>query len=64
MCSSSLTKKRTFGALGPRLYLELPFCFAKAHFLCKHFLHGIYGFIASVNYAYYRFVRLTVKGDR
>jgi len=57
-------KNRTFTALGARLYLELPLCFAKAYFLRKHFLHGIYGFIASVNYAYFRFVRLAKYYER
>jgi hypothetical protein len=53
-----IDKNRTSAALGPRL------CFAKTYFLCEHFLHGIYGIIASVNYDGVRFVRLTGKGDR
>lgn len=41
-----------------RLFFEFPACFFKAYFLKKYFFHGVAGLINSINYAYFRFVRL------
>jgi glycosyltransferase involved in cell wall biosynthesis len=41
-----------------RLLLEMPMAFLKDFFLRRHVFLGRYGFVVSVSYAYFRFLRL------
>lgn len=41
-----------------RIWTEFPMAFLKAYLLRRHILRGRFGFVASVNYAFYRFMRI------
>ena len=41
-----------------RLFVEFPIAFLKSYILRRHVLRGTYGFLTSMNYAYFRFLRL------
>jgi len=41
-----------------RIWTEFPMAFLKAYILRRHILRGRFGFVASVNYAFYRFMRI------
>ena len=41
-----------------RIWTEFPMAFLKAYILRRHILRGRFGFVASINYAFYRFMRI------
>lgn len=41
-----------------RLWTEFPLAFFKSYFIRRHMLRGKAGFIASINYAFFRFLRV------
>lgn len=41
-----------------RIYVEFPLAFLKAFLLRRYFLRGTHGFIAAINHAFYRHLRL------
>jgi len=41
-----------------RIWTEFPMAFLKAYLLRRHILRGRFGFVASINYAFYRFMRI------
>ncbi len=51
-----IARNRTIPAL--RIWIEFPVAFFRAYVLRRHFLRGKFGLIASVNYAFFRFMRI------
>jgi glycosyltransferase involved in cell wall biosynthesis len=51
-----LLRKRRISAL--RLWTEFPLAFLKSYIVRRHFLRGSAGLIASVNYAFFRLLRI------
>jgi hypothetical protein len=47
-----------------RLFVEFPASFFKAYVLRRHALRGIYGFMTSMNYAFYRWLRVAKDVER
>lgn len=41
-----------------RIFLEFPIGFAKAYFVRKYFARGTIGFVVSMNYAIFRYLRV------
>jgi glycosyltransferase involved in cell wall biosynthesis len=41
-----------------RIWIEFPVAFFRAYVLRRHFLRGKFGLIASINYAFFRFMRI------
>jgi len=47
-----------------RLFVEFPASFFKAYVLRRHAVRGIYGFMTSMNYAFYRWLRVAKDVER
>jgi glycosyltransferase involved in cell wall biosynthesis len=47
-----------------RLFVEFPASFIKAYFFRRHAVRGIYGFMTSMNYAFYRWLRVAKDVER
>jgi glycosyltransferase involved in cell wall biosynthesis len=47
-----------------RLFVEFPSAFFKAYVIRRHFLRGIYGFMTSMNFAFYRWLRIAKDVER
>jgi glycosyltransferase involved in cell wall biosynthesis len=47
-----------------RLFVEFPASFLKAYIMRRHFLRGVYGFMTSMNYAFYRWLRVAKDVER
>jgi len=47
-----------------RLFVEFPLAFLKAYVMRRHAVRGIYGFMTSMNYAYYRWLRVAKDVER
>lgn len=47
-----------------RLFVEFPASFFKAYVFRRHAVRGIYGFMTSMNYAYYRWLRVAKDVER
>jgi glycosyltransferase involved in cell wall biosynthesis len=47
-----------------RLWLEFPLAFLKAYIIRRYMLRGRYGFMASMNYAFYRHLRIAKYVER
>ncbi len=47
-----------------RLFVEFPLSFLKAYVLRRHAVRGVYGFMTSMNYAFYRWLRVAKDVER
>jgi glycosyltransferase involved in cell wall biosynthesis len=47
-----------------RLFVEFPASFFKAYVMRRHAVRGIYGFMTSMNYAFYRWLRVAKDVER
>lgn len=47
-----------------RLFVEFPASFIKAYVLRRHALRGVYGFMTSMNFAFYRWLRVAKDVER
>jgi glycosyltransferase involved in cell wall biosynthesis len=47
-----------------RLFVEFPASFLKAYVMRRHAVRGIYGFMTSMNYAFYRWLRVAKDVER
>jgi glycosyltransferase involved in cell wall biosynthesis len=47
-----------------RLFVEFPASFFKAYVLRRHMVRGVYGFMTSMNYAFYRWLRVAKDVER
>jgi glycosyltransferase involved in cell wall biosynthesis len=47
-----------------RLFVEFPLSFFKAYVMRRHAVRGIYGFMTSMNYAFYRWLRVAKDVER
>lgn len=47
-----------------RLFVEFPASFVKAYIFRRHAVRGIYGFMTSMNYAFYRWLRVAKDVER
>jgi hypothetical protein len=47
-----------------RIWFEFPFAFLKSYFIRRHFLRGRLGFVAAINYAFFRFMRIAKALER
>jgi glycosyltransferase involved in cell wall biosynthesis len=47
-----------------RLFVEFPAAFVKAYVFRRHALRGIYGFMTSMNFAFYRWLRVAKDVER
>jgi glycosyltransferase involved in cell wall biosynthesis len=47
-----------------RLFVEFPAAFVKAYVLRRHALRGVYGFMTSMNFAFYRWLRVAKDVER
>ncbi len=47
-----------------RLFVEFPASFFKAYVMRRHAMRGIYGFMTSMNYAFYRWLRVAKDVER
>lgn len=47
-----------------RLFVEFPISFFKAYVLRRHAVRGVYGFMTSMNYAFYRWLRVAKDVER
>jgi hypothetical protein len=47
-----------------RLYMEFPLAFFKAYIIRRYILRGRYGFMVSMNYAFYRYLRVAKYVER
>jgi glycosyltransferase involved in cell wall biosynthesis len=47
-----------------RLFVEFPASFFKAYILRRHAVRGVYGFMTSMNYAFYRWLRVAKDVER
>lgn len=47
-----------------RIWFEFPIAFLKSYFIRRHVLRGRAGFVAAVNYAFYRFMRVAKALER
>jgi hypothetical protein len=47
-----------------RLFVEFPASFIKAYVFRRHALRGVYGFMTSMNFAYYRWLRVAKDVER
>jgi glycosyltransferase involved in cell wall biosynthesis len=47
-----------------RLFVEFPASFFKAYVMRRHAIRGVYGFMTSMNYAFYRWLRVAKDVER
>ncbi len=47
-----------------RLFVEFPVSFFKAYVMRRHAVRGVYGFMTSMNYAFYRWLRVAKDVER
>jgi glycosyltransferase involved in cell wall biosynthesis len=47
-----------------RLFVEFPVSFFKAYIMRRHFIRGTYGFMTSMNFAFYRWLRVAKDVER
>ncbi len=47
-----------------RLFVEFPLSFLKAYVMRRHAVRGLYGFMTSMNYAFYRWLRVAKDVER
>ncbi|MGL4636030.1 MAG: glycosyltransferase family 2 protein [Beijerinckiaceae bacterium] len=47
-----------------RLFVEFPLSFFKAYVMRRHAVRGVYGFMTSMNYAFYRWMRVAKDVER
>ncbi len=47
-----------------RLFVEFPISFFKAYVMRRHAVRGVYGFMTSMNYAFYRWLRVAKDVER
>ena len=47
-----------------RLFVEFPLSFVKAYIFRRHAVRGVYGFMTSMNYAFYRWLRVAKDVER
>jgi glycosyltransferase involved in cell wall biosynthesis len=47
-----------------RLFVEFPASFFKAYIMRRHAVRGVYGFMTSMNYAFYRWLRVAKDVER
>jgi glycosyltransferase involved in cell wall biosynthesis len=47
-----------------RLFVEFPVSFIKAYIFRRHAVRGVYGFMTSMNYAFYRWLRVAKDVER
>jgi glycosyltransferase involved in cell wall biosynthesis len=47
-----------------RLFVEFPASFLKAYVMRRHAMRGVYGFMTSMNYAFYRWLRVAKDVER
>jgi glycosyltransferase involved in cell wall biosynthesis len=47
-----------------RLFIEFPISFFKAYVMRRHAVRGVYGFMTSMNYAFYRWLRVAKDVER
>jgi glycosyltransferase involved in cell wall biosynthesis len=47
-----------------RLFVEFPLSFFKAYVMRRHAVRGVYGFMTSMNYAFYRWLRVAKDVER
>jgi glycosyltransferase involved in cell wall biosynthesis len=57
-----IARKRTVSST--RIWFEFPVAFFKAYILRRHILRGRFGFVAAVNYAFFRFMRVAKALER